>query len=74
MFLVITQDGTAVDDETINTLFELPTHYAGNCSPGREELLTLRQQRMEQQKKIVEESNKKYHFKEYNKLDTIPKI
>ena len=69
VFSAITQDGTVLDDETINTLFELPARSVGKCSPESVELHTLRQQRMEQQKQLVEENNKKYYLEECDKLD-----
>lgn len=69
VFSVVTEDGTQVDDETINRILELPASIAGACPEEGAELRAVREQRMELQKQAVEDANKKYYLEECEKLD-----
>lgn len=69
VFSVVTEDGTPVDDETINRILELPATITGECPEERAELWAVREQRLELQKQSVEDANKKYYLEECDKLD-----
>lgn len=70
--LVITaraSDGTTLDVETVDSLFELPGTIVGDCPTELAEFDALRQQMIELQKQQIEESNKVYYLQECDKLD-----
>lgn len=69
VFSVLTEDGTSVDDETVNRILELPATIAGTCPEEGEELRALREQRLALQQQAVEDTNKKYYLEECDKLD-----
>ena len=69
VFSVLTDDGTPVDDETVNRILELPAAVAGPCPEEGEELRALREQRLALQRQAVEDANKKYYLEECDKLD-----
>lgn len=69
VFSVLTEDGTPVDDETVNRILELPAAIAGACPEEGEELRVLREQRLALQRQAVEDANKKYYLEECDKLD-----
>lgn len=69
MFSAITQDGTVLDEDTINSMLELPAVVAGVGMKESAELQAVRQQRLELQRQTVEESNKQYYLEECDKLD-----
>lgn len=69
VFSVITQDGTAMDEDTINGMLELPATVVDESAQETEALQVARQQRLELQRQQVEESNKKYYLEECDKLD-----
>ncbi len=70
--LVITaraSDGTVLDEDTVNSLFELPGAIIGECPAEIAEFSALRQQMMELQKQRVDKANKAYYLQECAKLD-----
>lgn len=69
VFSVLTDDGTPVDDETVNRILEFPAAVAGPCPEEGEELRALREQRLALQRQAVEDANKKYYLEECDKLD-----
>ena len=69
VFSSVTDDGTLLDAETINSILELPAKIAGNFKSNDADLLNMRLNNMEECKKQVEENNKKYYLEECDKLD-----
>lgn len=69
VFSVVTEDGTPVDDETVNRILELPATITRECPEEGAELRAMRVQRLELQKQSVEDANKKYYLEECEKLD-----
>lgn len=69
VFSVVTEDGTQVDDETINRMLELPATVSGDCGQESAQLQALREQRLDLQRQAVEEANKRYYLEECEKLD-----
>ncbi|WP_394963701.1 SNF2-related protein [Candidatus Allofournierella excrementigallinarum] len=69
VFSVLTQDGTVMDEDTINSMLELPATVVSASARETEALQVARQQRLELQRQQVEESNKKYYLEECDKLD-----
>lgn len=69
VFSVVTQDGTAMDEDTINSMLELPASVVSNSVQETKDLQEIRRQRLELQRQRVEESNKKYYLEECDKLD-----
>lgn len=69
VFSVLAEDGTQIDDETINRILELPAVVVEGCPPEGQELQILREQRLTLQKQAVEDANKKYYLEECEKLD-----
>mgnify|MGYP002567045781 CR=1 FL=1 len=70
--LVITaraSNGTVLDEDTVNSLFEMPGTVVGECPAEAAEFSILRQQMMKLQKQQVEEANKAYYLQECTKLD-----
>lgn len=64
-----TDDGTPVDDETINRILELPATVSYNDCHESAALQTLRNERIALQQQAVEEANKTYYLEECEKLD-----
>lgn len=69
VFSVVTQDGTAMDEDTINSMLELPASVVSDSVQETKDLQEIRQQRLELQRQRVEESNKEYYLEECDKLD-----
>ena len=69
VFSVVTRDRIAIDEDTVNSMLELPATVVSDSSPETEALQATRQQRLELQRQQVEESNKKYYLEECDKLD-----
>lgn len=69
VFSVVTRDGIAIDEDTVNGMLELPATVVSDSAPETEALQATRQQRLELQRQQVEESNKKYYLEECDKLD-----
>lgn len=65
----VTDDGTQLDDDLVNTLFELPAE--SNSGPGDvgDGVEALRKERIEQRQQAIETANKKYYLDECAKLD-----
>lgn len=69
VFSAITDDGTNLDDETINAMLELPAEVIGDCPTDFAALNQLRQQGLAQRQRLAEENNKQYYLAECDKLD-----
>lgn len=69
VFSVVTRDGIGIDEDTVNSMLELPATVVSDSAPETEALQATRQQRLELQRQQVEESNKKYYLEECDKLD-----
>ena len=69
VFTAITKDGTTLDEDLINRLFELPGEVCGSCAPETEELIRRRNARLAAQRIEIEDANKKYYLEECEKLD-----
>ena len=69
VFSVLTEDGTPIDDETINRILALPATVVGNYPHESEDLRVLREQRLALQQQAIEDANKKYYLDECDKLD-----
>ncbi len=69
MSSVLTEDGTVVDDETVNRILELPAAGVGGCPQEGEKLRALWEQRLTMRRQAVEDANKKYYLEECDKLD-----
>ena len=69
VFSVLTEDGTPIDDETVNRILALPAAVVGDYPRESEELQALREQRLALQQQIIEDANKKYYLDECDKLD-----
>ena len=70
--LVITaraDDGTPLDEQTINNMFELPGTVVGDCPAESAEFIKLREAMLELQRQRVEDANKHYYLEECDKLD-----
>ena len=69
--LVITaraDDGTPLDEQTINNMFELPGTVVGDCPTEAAEFIALRGEMLKLQQR-VEDANKQYYLEECDKLD-----
>lgn len=70
--LVITavaDDGTLLDDDLVNTLFELPAESCYATAGADDEVEVLRTERVEQRRQAIEAANKQYFLDECAKLD-----
>lgn len=70
--LVITavaDDGTMLDDDLVNTLFELPAESCCATAGADDEVEALRRERVEQRQQAIEAANKQYFLDECAKLD-----
>ena len=70
--LVITavaDDGTLLDDDLVNTLFELPAESCCATAGADDEVEALRRERVEQRQQAIEAANKQYFLDECAKLD-----
>ena len=69
LFSVITEDGTLMDDDIVNSMLGLPAEIIGACPSESPELVQLRETRLGTQQEQVEEVNKQYYLDECDKLD-----
>lgn len=69
LFSVITEDGTLMDDDIVNSMLSLPAEIIGACPSESPELVQLRETRLGTQQEQVEEVNKQYYLDECDKLD-----
>lgn len=69
LFSVITEDGTLMDDDIVNSMLSLPAEIVGACPSESPELVQLRETRLGTQQEQVEEVNKQYYLDECDKLD-----
>lgn len=70
--LVITavaDDGALLDDDLVNTLFELPAESCYATAGADDEVEALRKERVEQRQQAIEAANKQYFLDECAKLD-----
>lgn len=69
IFTDITEDGTTMDEEIINSMLGLPAEIVGNCPPESPELIAQRDMRLGTQQEQIEEANKQFYLDECDKLD-----
>lgn len=69
LFSVITEDGTLMDDDIVNSMLGLPAEIVGACPSESPELVQLRETRLGTLQEQVEEVNKQYYLDECDKLD-----
>jgi ERCC4-related helicase len=69
IFTVITEDGTVLDEDIINSMLCLPAEIIGDCPAETPELIRLREQRLGTQQEQIEEANKQFYLEECDKLD-----
>lgn len=69
LFSVVTEDGTLMDDDIVNSMLGLPGEIVGACPSESPELVQLRETRLGTQQEQVEEANKQYYLDECDKLD-----
>lgn len=69
IFTVITEDGTTMDEEIINSMLGLPAEIVGDCPPETPELIAQRDMRLGTQQDQIEEANKQFYLDECDKLD-----
>ncbi|MHA7993110.1 SNF2-related protein [Collinsella sp. BM28] len=70
--LVITavmDDGRQLDEDLVNTLFELPAELTDAAGAVNGEVEALRKERVEQRQRAIEAANKQYYLDECAKLD-----
>lgn len=69
VYSIVTNDGTALDDELVEKLFELKGKVVAGSFLEGAKLLATRKNKMDEQKRLIEEANKKYFLDECEKLD-----
>ncbi len=69
VFSVITEDGTEMDDDIINSMLGLSAEIIGECPDESPELIRLRDQRLGARQEHIEETNKQFYLAECDKLD-----
>lgn len=69
IFTAITEDGTALDDDSINSMLELPASITGECLPESIVLINQRKERIAARQQMVEDANKEFYLAECDKLD-----
>lgn len=69
IFTSITEDGTVMDEDIINSMLELPAEIIGDCPPESAHLIDERNVRLKAQQERIEEDNKQYYLDECDKLD-----
>jgi hypothetical protein len=69
IFTVITEDGTVLDEDIINSMLCLPAEIIGDCPAETPELIRLRELRLGTQQEQIEEANKQFYLEECDKLD-----
>lgn len=65
----VADDGTLLDDDLVNTLFELPAESCCATADADDEVEALRRERVEQRQQAIEAANKQYFLDECAKLD-----
>lgn len=69
IFTAMTEDGTALDDDSINSMLELPASITGECLPESIALINQRKERIAARQQMVEDANKEFYLAECDKLD-----
>lgn len=69
IFTAITEDGTVLDDYSINSMLELPASITGECPPESIALINQRKERIAARQQMVEDANKEFYLAECDKLD-----
>jgi len=69
IFSVVTDNGTEIDNEMINNIFELPATVIGDFCRTAPELEQRKQEKIAAQLLDIEKENKKYYLDECEKLD-----
>lgn len=69
IFTAITEDGTALDDDSINSMLELPASITGECLPESIALINQRKECIAARQQMVEDANKEFYLAECDKLD-----
>ena len=69
IFTVMTEDGTVMDEDIINSMLGLPADIIGDCPSETPELIRLREKRLGTQQEQIEEANKQFYLDECDKLD-----
>ena len=65
----VTDDGRQLDEDLVNTLFELPAELTDAAGAVNGEVEALRKERVEQRQRAIEAANKQYYLDECAKLD-----
>ena len=65
----VTDDGCQLDEDLVNTLFELPAELTDAADAVNGEVEALRKERVEQRHRAIEAANKQYYLDECAKLD-----
>lgn len=65
----VTDDGRQLDEDLVNTLFELPAELTDAAGAVNGEVKALRKERVEQRQRAIEAANKQYYLDECAKLD-----
>lgn len=65
----VTDDGCQLDEDLVNTLFELPAELTDAADAVNGEVEALRKERVEQRQRAIEAANKQYYLDECAKLD-----
>lgn len=69
LFSVVTEDGTLMDDDIVNSMLGLPAEIIGDSPHETPDLVLLRETRLGTHQEQVEEANKQYYLDECDKLD-----
>ena len=64
IFTVLTEDGTVLDEDIINSMLELPAEIIGECPAESVELIQQRKHRIGVQREQIEEANKQFYLDE----------
>lgn len=65
----VTDDGCQLDEDLVNTLFELPAELTDAADAVNGEVEALRKERVERRHRAIEAANKQYYLDECAKLD-----
>lgn len=65
----VTDDGCQLDEDLVNTLFELPAELTDAAGAANGEVEALRKERVDQRQRAIEATNKQYFLDECAKLD-----
>lgn len=69
IFTVETEDGTALDEDLVNRMLELPGTATSDIPDETAEFIIKRDERMELKKQQIQNANKEYFIAECEKLD-----